>query len=106
MLLYEARENCIMRSFIICTLHQVYLYDQAKEVRMGRARSTNGANIWILEGNSEGKRPLGGPHHMSKDNIKMDLEEIGWSDMDWIDLVQDRDQYRVLVNAGMNLQVP
>jgi hypothetical protein len=40
------------------------------------------------------------------DNIKMDLREIGWDDMDWIDLAQDRDQWRALVNTVMNLQVP
>jgi hypothetical protein len=40
------------------------------------------------------------------DNIKMDLREIGWDGRDWIDLAQDRDQWRVLVNAIMNLQVP
>jgi hypothetical protein len=40
------------------------------------------------------------------DNIKMDLREIGWSGMDWIDLAQDRDQWRTLLNTGMNLQVP
>jgi hypothetical protein len=40
------------------------------------------------------------------DNNKMDVRETGWSDMDWIDLVQDRDQWRVLVNTIMNLRVP
>jgi hypothetical protein len=40
------------------------------------------------------------------DNIKMDLQEIGWGGMDWIDLAQDRDQWRALVNTLMNLQVP
>jgi hypothetical protein len=40
------------------------------------------------------------------DNIKMDLREIGWDDMDWIDLDKDRDQWRALVNTVMNLQVP
>jgi hypothetical protein len=40
------------------------------------------------------------------DNIKMDLREIGWNGIDWIDLVQDRDQWRALVNASMNLRFP
>jgi hypothetical protein len=40
------------------------------------------------------------------DNIKMDLTEIGWDDMDWIDLAQDRDQWRALVNTVMNIRVP
>jgi hypothetical protein len=57
-------------------------------------------------GNPEGKRPLGGPRRRWVDNIKMELREIGWDSMDWIDLAQDRDQWRALVNAVMNLRVP
>jgi hypothetical protein len=53
-----------------------------------------------------GKRPLGRPRHRLEDYIKMDLREIGWGGMDWIDLAQDRDQWRALVNTIMNLQVP
>jgi hypothetical protein len=59
----------------------------------------------ILVGKPEGKRPLGRPRCRWVDNIKMDLREIGW-DMDWIDLAQDRDQWRALVNMVINLQVP
>jgi hypothetical protein len=44
--------------------------------------------------------------HMWEDNIKMDLREIGWGGMDWIDLAQERDQWRALVNMVMNLRVP
>jgi hypothetical protein len=47
----------------------------------------------ILVGKPAGKSPLGRPRHMWEDNIKMDLREIGWGGMDWIDLAQDRDQY-------------
>jgi hypothetical protein len=54
----------------------------------------------------EGKRPLGRPRHRWEDNIRMDLREIGWSGMDWIDLAQDRDQWRALVNTVMGLRVP
>jgi hypothetical protein len=57
-------------------------------------------------GKPEGKRPLGRPRHRWEDNIKIDLREIGWGGMDWIDLAQDRDQSRALVNAVMNLWVP
>jgi hypothetical protein len=57
-------------------------------------------------GKSEEKRPLERPRRRWVDNIKMDHREIGWSDMDWIDLTQDRDQWRALVNTVMNLQVP
>jgi hypothetical protein len=54
----------------------------------------------------EGKRQLGRPRRRWADNIKMDLREIGWDDEDWIDLAQDRDQWRALVNTVMNLRVP
>jgi hypothetical protein len=60
----------------------------------------------ILVGNPEGKRPLGRPRRRWVDNIKMDLREIGWDGMDCIGLVRDRDQWRALVNAVMNLRVP
>jgi hypothetical protein len=53
-----------------------------------------------------GKRPLGRPKRRWVDNIKRDLGEIGWDGMDWIDLAQDRDQWRALVNTVMNLRVP
>jgi hypothetical protein len=76
---------------------------------MGRACSTNGdkRNAYrILVGMPEGKRPLARPARRWVDNIKMDLREIGCDGRDWIDLAQDRDQLRVLVNAVMNLRVP
>jgi hypothetical protein len=76
---------------------------------MGRACSTNGEkrNAYrILVGKPERKRPLGRPRRMCVDNIKMDLREIGWDGMDWIDLAQDRDYWRALVNTVMNLRVP
>jgi hypothetical protein len=60
----------------------------------------------ILAGKPEGKRPLGRPRHRWEDNIRMDLREIGWGGMDWIDLAQDRDQWRALVKTVMNLRVP
>jgi hypothetical protein len=54
----------------------------------------------------EGKRPQGRPRRRWVDNIRMYLREIGWDGMDWIDQAQDRDQWRALVNAVMNLRVP
>jgi hypothetical protein len=60
----------------------------------------------ILVGKLEGKRPLGRPKRMWVDSTKMDLRDIGWGDMDWIDLTQDRDQWRALVNEEMNFRVP
>jgi hypothetical protein len=53
-----------------------------------------------------GRRPLGRPRHRWEDNIKMDLGEIGFGDVDWILLAQDRDRWRALVNTVMSLQVP
>jgi hypothetical protein len=60
----------------------------------------------ILVGRPEGRRPLGRPRCRWEDNIKMDLQEVGWRGMDWIDMAQDRDRWRALVNAVMNLRVP
>jgi hypothetical protein len=74
---------------------------------MGRAYSTNGEKrktYRILVGKPEGKRPLGRPRRRWVD-IKLDLTEMGWGDTNWLDLVQDRDQWRALVNTIMNLQV-
>ena len=59
-----------------------------------------------MVGEPEGKRPLGRRRRRWKDNIKMDLKEMGCEGMDWIDLAQDRDRWRALVNALMNRWVP
>jgi hypothetical protein len=69
---------------------------------MGENR--NAYRIWV--GTSEGKRPLGRPRRRWEDNITMDFRETGWDGMDWIDLAQDRDQWRALVNTEMNLPIP
>ena len=60
----------------------------------------------VLVGKSEGNRPLVRPRRRWEDNIKMDLQEVGCSGMDWIELAQDRDRWRALVNAVMNLRLP
>jgi hypothetical protein len=60
----------------------------------------------LFVGKPEGKRPLGRPRRRWVDNINMDLLEIGWGGVDWIGLAQDRDKWRALVNAVMNLRVP
>jgi hypothetical protein len=60
----------------------------------------------IVVGKINGKRPLGRPRCRWVNNIKMDLRNIGWDGMDWIDMAQDRDQWRALVNTIMNFRVP
>jgi hypothetical protein len=76
---------------------------------MGRACSIHGEkrNAYrVLVGKLEGKRPLERPRRRGEDNIRMDLREIEWGGMDWIDLAQDRDQWRAVVNTVMNLRIP
>jgi hypothetical protein len=68
---------------------------------MGESRNA----YMILVGKPEGKRPLGRPRRRWMDNIKMDLREIEWDGVDWIELAQDRDQWRALVNRVMKLRV-
>jgi hypothetical protein len=59
----------------------------------------------VLVGKPEGKRTLGRPRRRWEDNIKLDLQEVGCGGMDWIELAQDRNRWRTLVNAVMNLRV-
>jgi hypothetical protein len=82
---------------------------KSRKIRWTGHCSTNGAkrNAYrILMGKPEGKRPLGRPRRWWVDNIKMVLREIVYGDVDRIDLTQDRDQWRALVNTVMNLLVP
>jgi hypothetical protein len=60
----------------------------------------------VLVGIPEGKRPLGRPRHRWEDNIKMDLQKVGWGGMDWITVAQDRDRWLALVKMVMALRVP
>ena len=70
--------------------------------RMGERRGV----YRVLVGKPEGKRPLGRPRRRWEDNIKMDLQEVGCGGRDWIELAEDRESLRALVNAVMNLRVP
>ena len=70
--------------------------------RVGESRSV----CRVLVGKLDGKRPLGRPRHRWKNNIKMDLQEVRCGGMDWIDLAQDRNGWRALVNELMNLRLP
>ena len=71
-------------------------------------------HIWVMRGGvyrfllvkPEGRRPLGRPRRRWVDNIRMDLQEVGCGYMDWIGLAQDRDRWRTVVSAVMNLRVP
>jgi hypothetical protein len=93
------------------------LYSSPNIIRMMKSRSMRWAghvarmgatrNAYrILVGKPEGNSPLGKPIRRWVDNINIDLIEIGWDSMDWIDLAQDRDQWRALVNTVMNFWVP
>jgi hypothetical protein len=57
-------------------------------------------------GNPNGKRPVGIPGRTGEDNNKMESREIGWGDVDWVDLAQDRDHWKALVNTVINLRLP
>jgi hypothetical protein len=70
--------------------------------RMGEWKGIYSVLVW----RPEGKRPLGRPRRMWDDNIKMDLKEIGIDGANWIQLAQDRVQWRAFVNTVMNLRVP
>ena len=71
-------------------------------MRMGEGRGVH----WVLVGKPERKRPLGRPRCRWEDNIKMDLQEVGRVCGDWMELAQDRDMWRALVNTVRNLRVP
>jgi hypothetical protein len=93
------------------------LYSSHSIIRVIKARRMRWAGhvvcmgeVWgaciILVGKPEGRRPLGRHRRRWEDNIKMDLREIGFGDVDWIHLAQDRDRWWALVNTVMNLRVP
>ena len=76
---------------------------------MGEARSAYGEGIGVyrvLVGRPEGKRPLARPRRRWEDNIRMDLRNVGCGCADWMELAQNRDRWRALVSAVMNLRVP
>jgi hypothetical protein len=75
--------------------------------RMGKKKKKKKKNTYrLLVGKPEGKRPLGRPTRRWEDNIRMDLGEVGWGDVDWIGLAQDRNKWRALVNSVLKLRVP
>jgi hypothetical protein len=102
-------ENDIMRSLVICTLHQIRSGDKI-ENEMGGARSTYGERREMYTGfwwrNLRERDHLEDPGVRWKDNIKMDLHKVGCEGKGWIDLALKMDRGRALVNTLMNLRVP
>jgi hypothetical protein len=97
-----------MRSFMICTPHHYFAGDKIGKNEIGETCMSDGEErgvYRVLVGKPEGKRPLGRPMSRWEDNIKMDLQSVGWG-MDWIELDQSRDRSLALVNAVLNLRVP
>jgi hypothetical protein len=83
--------------------------NQVEEDEMGGPYSTNGEkrNAYrLFVGKPEGKRPLGRPRCRWVDNIRMDLGEMGWGNVDWIGPAKDRKRWRALLNSVLNLRVP
>jgi hypothetical protein len=81
----------------------------SKEDEIGRAFKTHGRQDGCIQGFGEktgGKRSLDTPRYRWEDNSKTDFRKVLWSGMEWIDLAQDRDQWRALVNTAMSLRVP
>jgi hypothetical protein len=114
----ELRHKVLTReSFILLSLEAIKIcYNNAIIIRMikssrmrwaGHVARMEKRNAYrILMGKPEGKRPLGRRRRRWVDNIKMDLREIGWDGLDWIDMAEYRDQWRALVNTVLNLRVP
>ena len=97
----------MMRGIIICTaLVRVFKSRRMRwaghVARMGERRFV----YRVLVGEPEGKRTLGRPRRRWEDNIKMILQNVGCGGMDWINLAEDRDRWRAILNAVMNLRVP
>jgi len=71
------------------------------------ARIVEGRGVYrVLVRKHGGKRPVGRPRRRWEDNIKMDVQEVGYGGMDWIEMAQDTDRWRALANAVMSLRVP
>jgi hypothetical protein len=98
----EERHNLYSSPSIIRMIKSRKMRWAGHVARMGE--KTNAYRILVE--NPEGKRPLGRPRRRWVNNIKMNLREIGWNGIDWIDLAQDTSQWRAVVNAVMNLWVP
>jgi hypothetical protein len=98
----EKLHNLYSTPNIIRMIKSMRMRWEGNVARMGTKRNA----YRILVGKPEGKRPQGRPRYNWVDNIKVDLSEIRWDGMNWIEQAQDRDQWRALVNTVMNLRVP
>jgi hypothetical protein len=88
-------------------ISEYFVYHIFKSLSRPPARMGEKRNAYrLLVGKPEGKRPLRRPRRRWVDNIRMDLEEVGWGDVDWIGLAQDRNRWRAVVNWVLNLRVP
>jgi hypothetical protein len=114
---YTSNTPINLKCFVLCIEELNDLYSSPniiREIKSRRmrwaghvARKGEGRGAYrVLVGRSEGRRPLGRPRRRWEDNNKMDLQEVGWGCMDWIDMAQDRDRWRAVVSAVINLRVP
>jgi hypothetical protein len=104
---YQVMEHVVLPGNGTCSITGYWNMLKIKFKKMGGACREYGREERCIQGfcgEPDGKRPPGRPSHRWEDNIKMDLQEVGCGGMDWIDLAQDRDRLRALVNAVMNLQ--
>ena len=102
-------EGFTMRNFIVCTVHLIVREIKSRGLRwaVNLARMEEGRSALKIEtGKPTGIRPLGRPRRRWEDNIRMDLEEIDINAGNWVDSAQNRNYWRALVNAALNLRVP
>jgi len=98
-----------IRSFVICIPHPILRVIKSRRMRwVGNvARMGDRRGVYrVLVGKPEGKRSLGRPRRRWEENVMMDLQEVGCGGVDWIRLAEDRDSWRALVTAVMNLRAP
>jgi hypothetical protein len=105
----EEGENCLTKRFVICTPPSIIIMIISRKMRgvVHVARMGEKGNAYrLLVIKPEGKRSLRRPRRRWVGNIRMDLGEVGWGNVDWIGLAQDGDKWKARVNAVMNLRVP
>jgi hypothetical protein len=90
----------------LCSLPHIIRMMTSRTMRWAGHVARIGRRRMHVVGKPEGKRPLGKPRRRWADNIKIDLREIGWDGMDWIDLARDRDHWKALVNTVMHFRIP